>query len=353
MMSNARVRLEDPVEQARAIINGLAAAKPGDISIREELAPYPKLAQVIFRGAPLRGMDLRGQDLRDFDFTGANLIDARLDDALIAGARFDQARVDIRQFASAWDWTAHLEGWSAPAGERGLHVVAGDRFTLAPFAPEMRILPSGLTWDKERPDAMTDDEWQALRTARLALSITPVLRWQHGYMRNPHASAREATTNLGRRPAQLDIESARAYLGRLRRKVVADYRVPSLGLLRLLAEAPGGANREIVAETTADGARNPRPPESPERLGRGRTNAFGIQDLIGNTREFAADPRRGAMHDGWPDTTLAIGGAFWQPRSRAANFREPIAAGANPGLLEHGLRVILIFPDTARGNIQR
>lgn len=355
MNARAQTPLADAAAQkARELLDALAARPNREISIREELAPYPELAQVIFRGAPLPDMDLRGQDLRGLDFTGANLIGARLDDTRIARGRFDQARIELRQLAAADDWAEHLEGWTPPPGRRGIHVVAGDRFALAPFAPEMRLLPPSLVRGRERPEGMSDEEWQALASECLAMSITPVPNWQLSFARGSHGSFKAALTGAGRRPAEMKVEEARQYLSWLRGKVVADYRVPSFAFLRFLLGTEGGRNEEVVVLETHPGARAPLPPEAEERFGRGRTNAFGIQDMIGNTSEFTADIRDGSgMTDGWPDRPLAVGGAFWQRRARAGEFEQTIAAGANPGVDRHGLRLILIFPAESLGNKSR
>lgn len=342
---SARAQTPPAEQKARELLDALAARPTRDISIREELAPYPELAQVIFRGATLRDMDLCGQDLRGLDFTGANLIGAQLDGTRVAEARFDQARIELRQLAAAKDWTEHLERWTPPPGRRGIHVVAGDRFALAPFAPEMRVLPTSLTRGSGQPEGITDDEWQALTSERLAMSITPVPNWQVAFGQHPRRGAGAASTVTGRRPCVMTVGDARQYLGWLRDKVVADFRVPSVALLQFLIEAEGGANEDVVALETDPGARAPLPPEKDERFGHGRTNAFGIQDMIGNTSELAADMRDGSeMTDGWPDRPLAVGGAFWQRLARTGEFNRAIAAGANPGVDQHGLRLILILP---------
>ncbi|MFN3325578.1 MAG: pentapeptide repeat-containing protein [Bryobacteraceae bacterium] len=321
----------------------IAADPPGQI--KAALQGYEHIAAELFRGVPIPGARLGGQDLIGLDFTGADLRGADFTGALIAGARFETARVTQAQLRKAQDWREHVFGWTLAGRPFPSSLDEGDRFSIAPFAPELVLLPSSLALDCDPPIGVGAEEWTGLSEGRLAMALMPVTVSQFSF----HLAAlgrREAWSDSERSTAkEMSVREARNYLAWVRRRTAADFRVPSHGLLAFLARKGrhDGDEQAAITVLTSKGAHKPASVDLDSAPGEGRCNRFGLHDIFGNTREFVdigAGDRTSA--DDYQARLGSVGGCFRESREAAFDLHKQRSLHVTGR--EHGLRLNLLLP---------
>jgi len=251
--------------------------------LRERLAGFEDLFDVLFRGMNLQGEDLSGQDLRNMNFTGTNLIGARFDGALIEGAQFWQAWVTRAQLQQSADWPAFAANWSAPDGRTTAGSMPEDRVLLDPCAPDFVVLKPPVH-GAERPDGIEERNWEAWREGRLAMSRAPLTVWEA-----QRANAIPENEDLldGHRPALFAPDVAHRYVEWLQARIGGSVRIPSHALWHAIAqmgEIPTLPHPDHVV--TRDSVSNQSAPEPAPQDNSRRANALGLVDMIGNVPEF-------------------------------------------------------------------
>lgn len=343
----AEKRSMDPKSERSLAINGLRGkiASSSVDQIKDALEGYGDLAAKIFREAPIPGAQLQGQDLRGFDFENADLTGADFTDALIAGARFDNARLTQAQLRKAQDWKEYVSGWVPSQSPVEASLNEGDRFSFAPFAPELVLLPASLTHEIERPAGVKHDEWKALGESRLAMALMPVSLSQFSF----HAHAAQKITSWSDTDPytakEMSIEEVRTYIDWIREWSGANFRYPSHGLLAFIARK-GGHDGDEAAATSVETRPHLQQPASADLTsapGEGRCNKFGLHDIFGNTREIVeASDSNFTDPDGHQVRLASLGGSFRD--STQAAFDLQTHRSLHVRGREHGLRLVLILP---------
>lgn len=335
---------DDPIARAIMLRERLKHTNQNDL--KTLLSDFADLAGMILRNAPFEGCDLRGQDLRGLDFSGANLIGARFTGARIAGARFDQARVARWQLREAVDWREHVLVWRSAAGHAPKMVADGDRFSDTPFSPEMILIAADRDADAAALERLFEEERSASREGRLAVAMLPVTTTQYAACLRASDRFHDWQDDGADRPQPLSLAQARHYLDWLRRVSAADYRIPSAGLWRYLAQRGGLASAEdAVTVDSHRGLRDPLPADTRSPPGRGRCNWLGLLDMIGNVREFVLAPAvsHESSYDG-AEKVRVIGGSYDESFTRAVSLDVYRRPSERENTLHNGLRVIRLFP---------
>jgi hypothetical protein len=330
-------------DDRRARIEAFIASLPATkgLPIKRRFADFPDLLGFLFEAAPLADERLDGEDLQGLDFTGANFTGASFAGARIRGARFEQARVARWQLRMAADWVAYLQSWEPPTRRPGRFVWPGDRFSLAPFAPEL----IGLQAPEEmvRPDNVADTEWAAFEAGKLAIAIMPLTTWEHEvFVRSRERNVLNAPEAASSRPepARLTPREALDYVEWVSDRAGVLFSVPSRGLWYGLAELGGlpakpSGDAGITAEV-ARGARRPITMNERASPGRDRCNALGLIDMIGNTREYVRLPEG--------DLLYTLGEEFDETLERCLSSIERLQLGHPAiGTECNGLRLICIL----------
>lgn len=314
-----------------------------EVQIKLFLDGFDGVAAELFRQAPIPGARLHGQDLTGLDFTGADLTGADFSDALITGARFDTARVTQSQLRKARDWKDHVKGWTLSRRPLSTSLHAGDCFSIAPFAPELVLLPDELARHSERPIGVAPVEWAALAEGRLAMAQMPVSVSQFGFHRAALGGGNWSDSDAYI-PMEMSVRNARDYLSWVRRRSAADFRVPSHGLLAFIARKGRHDEDELAAITTESmiGLREPARIDPAAQRGEGRCNCFGLHDIFGNTREFVDIADKGRrIEDGFEARFASVGGCFRETREEAFNLQKHRSLDVTAR--EHGLRLVLLL----------
>jgi hypothetical protein len=166
-----RSRIERELTEIRQKFAHRGNVSRGFAHVRDN---YPEAATILFCGRDLRFTDLKNADLRDIDFRGADLSGCDFTNARIVGARFELAKVSRDALRKAQDWQAFLENWEPPDPIAPVRFRRdpGERFGVAPFLPELVILPHDLLARDGSGGAVLRKEVQlSLATGRLAVAI--------------------------------------------------------------------------------------------------------------------------------------------------------------------------------------
>ena len=166
-----------------------------------DLVPY------IFSGRNMRNMRLRGADLRRIDFQGSDLSGCDITNGRIANANFDLCKASRVTLRRTVDWADHVlfHSWRTP--RLPFLPSPGDRFSLAPYLPELVILSSKML-AKCRNFDLPEAEEMALRSGRLAIALRPVsmMEWR---------AVVEDDREITHDPFKMTVREARTYFDRL------------------------------------------------------------------------------------------------------------------------------------------
>lgn len=259
------------LDEVTALHDAMKRQTNRERSFSDVLRDHPNLAPYLFSGRNMRKMRLPGADLRGIDFQGSDLSGCDITNARIAGANFDLCKASRAGMRRAADWASHVaqHKWRMP--RLPFTQSPGERFSLAPYLPELVLLSSNMLANCRAldgaPFALTDAEEKALRDGRLAIALRPLstMEWRAVVLRD---------RALAEQPRRMAVREARTYFDKLE-ELLDETGTPSLetedtpgfvgadfastGLVALLdacrlleTGAAGYADRDVEPEMNTD-----------------------------------------------------------------------------------------------------